>query len=200
MISYYSIINNDFYNGFYYIEAHQLIFNIKFFLQSIQDSWEYKKNDDYKNIICLVPSDYTNSQIDSIPIPSTLPQQDFIGFYDGSKFVCIGTSSRIDNIDYFKVDNYITPSTPKDWTVDIKVASYLNAGGVVYANTINQPFLANANSYSTTFQTVNIGDKTYSYNDSNWINNPIQSTPEVSSTPNAKYGKKLFKVVMIVLK
>ena len=200
VISYYSIINNDFYNGFYYIEAHQLIFNIKFFLQSIQDNWEYKKNDNYKNIICLVPSDYTSSQIDSIPIPSTLPQQDFIGFYDGSKFVCIGTSSTIDNIDYFKVDNYITPSTPKDWTVDMKVASYLNSGGVVYANTINQPYLATANSYQTTFSTVNIGDKTYSDNDSNWINNPIQSTPEVSSTPNAKYGKKLFKVVMIVLK
>lgn len=215
---YFTQISNELtLTGYVYYDWRQIVFNIKHLLSNIQ--WEYVANSDYTNIMCLVPVSYTAKEINAINIPSNLPTQKFIGFYDGKTFNAFGYSANID----FMESNYTDViAYNKSWVSDYWVVgsgepvivprkpdpinTFLNAGGIVKMLSAENPTNDIGNGYGLYWDTLTINDIVYTANPFGETAPPVLTSYKPTNpanqpdTPTKYYVGNSYKLVMIVLK
>ena len=187
---------------------HHLLFNINYLLANIE--WSYRPNNDYQNIPCLVPENFTEADINNIVDNLTPNQYMDLAFVDSNSNVY--TFSLGSNTTQFAFNAYgYNQNTAGSWDFSaIKnqtsqssnyfflFQAFFNGAGVVSMEAYNVDNIwtgasvAAGNGYSSS-SNPNHGPTDQSIYIVPW-NGPTQDVP---TTPNFKFLNNKYKIIMI---
>ena len=179
---------------------HHLVFNISFLLTNVE--WEYRLNNDYQNIPCLVPESFTDSDINNIVNNLTPNQYMDLAFVDKDSNVY--TFSLGGNTVQFAFNAYgYNQNTTGSWDLSdfsnlgsnptpyfYQMQAFFNGGGVLDIEAYNVDNIWTGASFSA-------GGGYTTSNASVYIvpwNGPTSSIP---NTPNFKFQNNKYKIIMI---
>ena len=179
---------------------HHLLFNISFLLTNVQ--WSYRLNTNYQNIPCLVPENFSESDINNVVNNFTPNQYMDLAFVDKNNNVYT-FSLGSNTIQYaFNVYGYNT-NTGGSWDLSAftnlgsnptpyfyQMQAFFNGAGVVDIEAYNVDNIWTGASFSA-------GGGYTTSNGSVYIvpwNGPTSSIP---TTPNFNFQNNKYKIIMI---
>ena len=209
-----------------YYETIHLVFNIEYLITQTLHQWEYSANTSYTNYYCLVPENYTDDDINNIPIPSNLPtNKNFVLIYDGTNthMLSFGAATPIKNWNLYGYLQQSFPSNNDQVNTNgtgnygpnnvsgiglYNTTTFLNGGGCVNMLCVEQPGLNGTSPYNEVDFTDYDGNW---YESSSTVGGADSGTPQIQlwgcgtgkpfpTSATTIYGGKTFKLVMIVLK
>ena len=214
-------------SDYVYYDIREIVFSFNTLLSSVQNQWAYTKNTKYTNIMCLVPADYTDDQINAIAISSDLPSENFIGFYDGKTLYPLGIGGSIkqpaslwNNAYGYMINSqpslgdYAFPNDVNNVSASscafFETITWFNSGGIVSVEALDQPIFSKTNG-GVLVNSINMGDYSSNATVGGTTGGTYQqialaeyfypnAIPYLPTTATSQYKGNKYKLVMIVLK